>query len=240
MVNLDRNSISTANESMDQLLPPRELWILGAGKFGLLAQERLSWRYPQAKIKLIDKNPLIRPLNSEQGGTHLVKKDALHYLQENTLSADTWIIPAIPVHVAFHWLIEKIKSENRDVASISVPLSIDSQVPNPYRSEGETLYASYATFICPDNCCEPEGICMYTRKARLGDLFEKFSEMAEIDFNVVVLRSYQLAPGVGGYPGEHLQKVYQYILDTPGNYLVGTSCRCHGVINALKIGSKNI
>jgi hypothetical protein len=237
---LDTMVISTANESLAKLLPPGEIWILGAGKFGLLAQERLNWRYPKAKIWLIDKNPPSLHHLSLQSQTQLVKRDALQFIQDNPPSADTWIIPAIPVHVAFRWLIQKFVLENRNVSPISVPRSIDYQVPNPYRSDGDTLYASYATFICPDNCSEPDGICVYTRKARLGDLFEKISEVAEPDFQVMVIRSFQLAPGVGGYPGEHLQMVYQTISDNPGNYLVSTSCRCHGVINALRIDSARI
>jgi hypothetical protein len=234
---LDTMVISTTNKSLTQLLPPGEIWILGAGKFGLLAQERLSWRYPKAKIWLIDKNPPNLQNLSIQNQTQQVKRDALRFMQDNTPSGGTWIIPAIPVHVAFQWLIRTFRSENRRVSIISVPRSIDVQVPNPYRSEGDTLYASYATFICPDNCSEPDGICVYTRKARLGDLFEKISEVAESDFHVMVIRSFQLAPGVGGYPAEHLQMVYQTISNNPGNYLVSTSCRCHGVINALRIDS---
>lgn len=237
---MDNMVISTANESLAQLLPPGEIWILGAGKFGLLAQERLTRRYPKAKIWLIDKNPPDLSHLSLQNQTQLVKRDALQFLQDNNPSKSTWIIPAIPAHVAFQWLIRKFRYENRSVSPLSVPRSVDVQVPNPYRSDGDTLYASYATFICPDNCSEPDGICVYTRKARLGDLFEKISEVAEPGFQVMVIRSFQLAPGVGGYPGEHLQMVYQTISDNPGKYLVSTSCRCHGVINALRIDSTGI
>ncbi|MEM5787960.1 MAG: hypothetical protein AAGU11_11635, partial [Syntrophobacteraceae bacterium] len=54
------------------------------------------------------------------------------------------------------------------------------------------------------------------------------------DFAVMVLRSWQLAPGVGGFPVVRMNEMLATVASTPGKYLIGTSCRCHGVIDALE------
>jgi hypothetical protein len=50
---------------------------------------------------------------------------------------------------------------------------------------------------------------------------------------VVVVRSWQLAPGVGGYPAKYLEERLHEVSRRAGTYLVATSCRCHGVIDLL-------
>lgn len=237
---MDNFVFSTATEDIGNFLPPKEVWILGGGKFGLLAVERLGWRYPDANILVVDKNDIELPESLSNPKVVVKNQDAQSYLFHKLLSDNVWIIPAIPIHVVFHWIVKQLERNNNLIKIIPVPRSVDSQVPNPYRSANGSLYTSFATFVCPDNCSEPEGICIYTRKARLGDLFEKVAEITEPDFNAVVIRSFQLAPGVGGYPGEHFHKALRKISERPGNYLVATSCRCHGVINAVEVRTNGI
>ncbi|HIJ69047.1 MAG TPA: hypothetical protein HPP57_06055, partial [Deltaproteobacteria bacterium] len=117
---------------------------------------------------------------------------------------------------------------------------VDSKLPNPIRVPSGTLYASFATFLCPDYCSEPEEICTHTGKERPGNLYEVFGGVLASGFDVAVLRSWQLAPGVGGYPGRSLRQLLAGIGSKPGRYLIATSCRCHGVMDALEWRTKAI
>jgi len=150
---------------------------------------------------------------------------------------DLWLIPAVPVHVGFEWAINELNRVG-EVRRLPVPGEVDSKLPNPIRVPSGTVYASFATFVCPDYCSEPEEICTHTGKERPGNLYEVLEGVLASGFDVAVLRSWQLAPGVGGYPGLSLRELLAGIGSKPGRYLVATSCRCHGVMDALEWRTK--
>jgi hypothetical protein len=101
-----------------------------------------------------------------------------------------------------------------------------------------TLYASYATFRCPDACNEPDELCTHTRQPRPGNLFEHLAGLHVTGYAVEVLRSWQLAPGVGGYQGAQLWKLLERVQQSRGRFLIATSCRCHAVIDVLSFGGE--
>lgn len=221
-------------ESHSGFYPPQEIWILGAGHFGRLACKRLIKRHPEASFRVVD---------TQQAGLNLVQQEfnlpvylgeAIAYLDEANPAESVWIIPAIPIHVAYRWVLSKLIEAAKSLLEIDVPSQADEQAPNPFRLNSKTLYAGFATFICPDNCNEPDEICTYTREKRQGNLFDRLNQIAVPDFQVVVVQSLQLAPGVGGYPMSRLRKALNAIKHAPGKYLIATSCRCHGVIDALE------
>lgn len=211
--------------------PPKAIWILGAGRFGRLAAERLQKRHPGSDFLVVDsrEEKLVRLRNDLTLSTRA--EDALSFLLSSEFPDDVWIIPAVPVHVAFQWILRELQKRGH-ASSHPVPDTVDAVVPNPLRRRG-TVYASYATFICPDACSEPEEICTHTGGPRRGNLFEHLGRISPPEFRTVVVRSWQLAPGVGGYPGWKLREALEKIAARPGNYLVATACRCHGVIDGL-------
>lgn len=212
---------------------PHSIWILGAGRFGRLAAERLSKRYRDADLLVIDRCSDRLISLAEQFGTRASVEDAVDFLSREELREDLWIVPAIPVHAAFQWLLRRAGVLPR-AESVPVPESVDPQVPNPFRVPDGTVYASYATFLCPDACSEPEELCTVTQQPRTANLFEELAKMDVPGFGVQVLRSLQLAPGVGGYTGGQLRDLERRVLQEKGPCVVATSCRCHGVINALR------
>ncbi|MFZ2445215.1 MAG: hypothetical protein WAW37_02565 [Syntrophobacteraceae bacterium] len=217
------------------IFPPREIRILGAGRFGRTAAERLKRRFPEALISVTDKDASrVEKIRAEVGINGEVG-DSLGSITERALPEDVWVIPAVPVHVGFEWTLREL-DRTGTARRLPVPRGADFLVPNPMRSPSGTLYASFATFICPDYCSEPDEICTTTGKARPGDLFEVFGGIALPDFGTAVLRSWQLSPGVGGYPVRSLDELLAVIRAKPGKYLVATSCRCHGVMDALEWG----
>ena len=213
--------------------PPKKIFILGAGHFGYVASKRLSRRYAEASFLVIDSNRDNLAKIEEEIALPVLQKEAISFINSCPISEDQWIIPAIPVHVAFHWLLHQLKLTH-EAQQVDVPQLTDEKVPNPFRMDDRTLYASYATFVCPDACNEPDEFCTYTGKPRQENLFEYLQQVEVPGFATEVVRSWQLAPGVGGYTGSTLSNALASISRNQGSYLVATSCRCHSVIDALK------
>ena len=94
---------------------------------------------------------------------------------------------------------------------------------------------SIADFICPDNCPEPPDICTVTRKPRPYSLFEHLEGVGTDRFTPVVIRSHQLAPGLGGYTPEMLYDTLKKVKNAVKPILFSSACRCHGVMNAFSI-----
>jgi hypothetical protein len=211
---------------------PEHIWILGAGRFGRIAAERLTARYPGADLLVVDHQAKrLRKLHDSLG-IPVQYQDAVTFIGRRPLPEDQWIVPAVPLHVACLWLLQMLHRDGQ-VLSLAVPEAVDAQVPNPYRVPSGTVYASYATFLCPDACSEPEKLCTHTGRPRPGNLFEHLEGIDVPEFRVEVIRSWQLAPGVGGYRGVQLQAALRRIQEHPGRVMVATSCRCHAVIDAL-------
>lgn len=212
--------------------PPKEIWILGAGRFGVLATERLKRRLPEARFLLVDHREEKLAEVAEVHGIAVRKEDAIEFLSRSELPPDLWIIPAVPVHVAYQWVIRRL-ARDFAVEPLPVPTEVEEQTPNPLRAASGTVYASFATFRCPDYCNEPAFTCTHTGKPRIGILHQRFSALNVPGFEALVVQSIQLAPGVGGYPAAILQALYEHIAGCPGKYLVSTGCKCHGVVDAL-------
>jgi len=208
------------------------IWILGAGRFGRIAAERLARRFTDMEFLVIDERADRLDGLAEELGVKTLAASAIPVLSRQDLPDELWIVPAIPVHAAFQWLLSGSGLASR-ATHAPVPESVDPQVPNPIRVADGTVYVSYATFLCPDACSEPEECCTHTGEPRPGNLFDDLSKISVVGFQVSVLRSWQLAPGVGGYSMAQLRQLERDVLRRPGGHIVATSCRCHGVLNAL-------
>jgi hypothetical protein len=144
-----------------------------------------------------------------------------------------WIVPAIPVHVAWLWIKAQLEM-NFEVLPIEIPAEILGLLPNPLKGKNREVYASLADFICPDDCPEPEKICTVTRKPRPYNLFERLQRIDVRGFTPIVIRSRQLAEGVGGYGPQVLFDALSLIQRTQTAVVLSTSCRCHAVLHAFK------
>ncbi|MGD8613081.1 MAG: potassium transporter, partial [Desulfobacterales bacterium] len=93
---------------------------------------------------------------------------------------------------------------------------------------------SIADFKCPANCSEPDDICTHTGKPRPMILHEFLKSIQPKGFTSIVIRSHQLAPGVGGYTPAALFDALDQIKKMQSPVLLSTACSCHGVMNAFK------
>jgi hypothetical protein len=204
------------------------IWIIGCGRFGRIALERL------ASGKRITRFVVVEPESEHfpQPGANveIVPQDGVDFLKQHLAGENIpdWIIPALPVHLAALWLMA-------DAAPVQIrccdpPEGLEKRLPNPMFGHTGDIYTSMADFICPDNCPEPADYCPSTGKKREQNLFEWLEKMEVAEFETRVIRSHQLAPGVGGYKPESLFELKQKVSQKPGNHLIATACRCHGVV----------
>jgi hypothetical protein len=207
-------------------------WILGAGHFGSRAAKRILQQKERCKVIVVDcRDDALAELRDER--LKPLKQDALDFLLSHDGKGDEWIIPAIPKHVAFFYLCQRLTKEGT-VTPLTVPTILDQEIPNPTRGKGGVLYTSFASFRCPDDCQEPEEMCSVTRKPREANLYELIQQIEVPGYQTLVVRSRQLAPGVGGYQLSTLWLLLEAVRLSEKNILVATACRCHGVINALR------
>ena len=220
--------------SLSGFFPPQRICIVGAGHFGYLAAERLIRRYSKTAFLVVDQRREKLDRIEKDFGLAVQVQDTASFLENPWVDDTTWIVPAVPVHFAFLWIVNELKKSGR-VERLPIPEIVESQVPNPYRAASGSLCASFATFICPDSCNEPDEFCTYTKAPRRGNLFEEVAKITVPGCVVIVIRSWQLAPGVGGYPRAHLKTALERLTDKPhGCALIATTCRCHGIIDGLR------
>ncbi len=268
--------------------------ILGFGKFGKLAIERIRARIPDAKAIVVDSteqgsSPETRP------GIEFIRMDAMEFLTRHPeLSDDDVVVPMVPFNVAAGFFVAvnlgaeeiplppgieadlpnpvllKLACFSKHEARLSEPASSPVHVavlsqrcpgiqtcveptqpsigpradrPEPMRSldgaptrpmhvDGSTLCCSRADFLCPDDC--PEGdLCSVTGMPRDRPLFEVLEAIQVPGYVTLVQRSTQILPGLGGYSLEELRCLARH--RRAGCYLVATSCKCHGIVTAVRV-----
>ncbi len=212
---------------------PRYL-IVGCGHFGSRAARQLLGNRPDSKVTIVDKKEeafrKVSDLSVEK-----VASDGLSYLERIILDGSPIgdIVPAVPFHLAFEFILLRL----RPLRAKRVQLPPLQNLPNSMPGERGDLYASFADFLCPDDCPEPSEFCTVTRKKRSKPLYKILLDLRG-PFDSTVIRSQQLGPGVGGYRPDALMRLIEAIKkrrDSNRPFLVSTACRCHGVTSALSI-----
>lgn len=207
----------------------KEIWIIGAGRFGRLAADRLTQTHSEYRLVLVDPDRDNLSRNRDPK-LKLVEMDGVTFLDQRLISKGMpdWIIPALPIHLAAEWCLIR-----KGVKRIAVPTRVQDEVPNPARDPSGNLLVSFADFICPDDCDEPADACMVTREHRPVVMYDLLSKIRISGFRSVVVRSHQLGPGVGGYRPRQLNDLLDRIDKSEEDILLSTACRCHGVMTGL-------
>lgn len=212
--------------------------ILGAGSFGMRALKQLGVLESTSALTIVEKRRYIcMSLNLQDIDS--VCGDGIEYLIEYLKSPDDydWIVPAIPVHVAFEWVKRKLP-ETKTVKMLSVPENIRQRLPNLMYADDRGVYMSNADFLCPVNCSEPDDACSYTGKPRPRILFRELASIRLKGFRSIVVQSKQLAPGIGGYQSQALFRALRLTRESNVPVLLSTACKCHGVMHAFKVTSR--
>jgi hypothetical protein len=208
--------------------------ILGSGKFGRLALERLGRQDRGASFLIVDRDPGALAAVDDGISCRPVQEEAIAFLARFLLNNGgcDWIIPMVPVHVAYHWLLAGPLAES-GWRPAAVPEALVALIPGTRRGPAGELYLSRAQHLCPDDCAEPE-ICPVTGESRYFPLYEELASLHLAGYQVKVIPSRQLAPGVGGYSPGRLLELARGLEYLTGNVLIATACRCHGVMHGLR------
>jgi len=206
--------------------------IIGCGHFGSQALEKLHRKSPQSKIIVVDKNKRALQKVSHLPVETMVCDGILFltsFLSEGR-GAD-YIIPAVPFHLAFEFLLSKLKPFGTRRSQIPVL----PELPNPMKGKTGDLYTSLANFLCPEDCPEPSQYCTITGKRRRKSLYKILMDLSG-SFESRVIWSQQLGLGVGGFQIKILLSLIEDIKKRRASdrlILISTACRCHGVTSAL-------
>ncbi len=216
-------------------ISPRRILVLGAGTFGKQAATRLSVRYPHARFVIVDRKESASAGFSRAPFT-FVRRDGIDYLAEtlDPADADTWIVPAIPLHAAFAWM-KRTPPPGGQIVSQNVPEALRKNLPHPLRGPDGGLFAGIADFRCPENCPAPVTVCTHTGKPRPMVLHRHIAALDVPGFTVLVVESRQLAPGAGGYPAADLFSAKTVALSAKTPVILATASKCHGVIHAFRV-----
>jgi len=218
---------------LPSIFPEDAILIVGAGRFGGRAAKILGSRL-NSPMWVLDTDPEALA-HIDAPGVSTVRDDGIRFLANNLtrMKPTSTIVPSLPRHFAFEWLRTCLGDEL--VAPIPVPQEILPFLPHTWPGLDGSLLVSHADFLCPEDCSEPETHCTVTGGLRGTPLHERMCRLDLQGYQTHVIRSRQLAPGVGGYPFSDLLALLDRLRREPAaKWLVGTACRCHGVLTAFR------
>jgi hypothetical protein len=211
--------------------------IVGAGRFGRRAARILSAGHERpASILVLDRDPArLRALQDLGVRTRVCEGVEFLIKNDPSLNPSSIIVPAVPIHLAFLWLKHYFVKEYA-FEQCPVPGELKPQLPFTWLGNEGSLLVSYADFLCPEDCPEPPLHCTVTGERRKLPLYQLLSRLDLPGHGVHIIRSRQLAPGVGGYRVADLKRLSARIERSHRKrWLLGTACRCHGILSALEI-----
>ena len=212
----------------------KHIWIIGAGRFGKKAVSAIIKRHPESFITVVDHCPKACEAISGPDLT-TVCMDGVSYLHHYLTDANQplWIIPVIPVHLVYAWIRLKLLPDISTVP-VDIPECIRRSLPNVFPGNTGEIFVSNASFVCPENCSEPQDLCTHTRMPRKQSLNHLIAALSSNGFLNIVLQSEQLAPGIGGIRPRALFNTLAAVQQFPESILLSTACRCHGVVQAFR------
>lgn len=209
----------------------KKIWIIGVGQFGQHAVRSLSKQHRDWQFVLVDPVEM-NLIKAQTDRCTLEKADGVDFLRQHLFDSENgpdWIIPALPIHLAAEWCMVRIGPDL--LAPVDLPPEIELLLPNPMRGSDGNIYVSHADFKCPEDCPEPRDLCTVTREKKKPDMFKVLAEVSFQQFQPLLIRSRQLAPGVGGYRPDQLFTLLDQVQNSKGDLLLSTACRCHGVVS---------
>ncbi len=153
--------------------------------------------------------------------------------------------PLMP-HLMYEWLVERARARwpTRHVAT--EPLSGVPPMPWQKAAPGGTHYVSFAEWMCPVNCIEPE-ICPAIKGPRTWTMPAAVRAFADAErargaplLGPVIFHCSHRAYGVGMFDTRDVLAadafVQQTALAAAARVLVGTVSHCHGALSVLSVG----
>ena len=215
--------------------PHETIWVLGGGRFGQLAARRLRPLPPAGLIYVVEKRPQALADSQKIAGIEAISADAVEFIAQRLAKMDAadWVVPAVPVHVAYQWVARALAHAGT-VTPLDLYERLRPQLFNPMQGADGAIYTSIADFRCPDDCAEPPDRCTITGKPRPAIMFRHLRNLSVPGMALRVIRSHQLAPGVGGYRVSALNETLAWAKAQSTPMLLATACQCHAVLHAFQ------
>jgi len=154
--------------------------------------------------------------------------------------------PHMP-HLMFEWLVRRARARFQDRQFEVVGVPGDLTLPYDRSAPDLTRYVSFADWICPTHCIEPQ-ICPAIGQPRTWEMSETLRGLAErlraagepVQGPALFVCQHHVY-GVGTFAVEEVlegERIVAEAARTPdvALVLVGTVSSCHGAVNLLKIG----
>jgi hypothetical protein len=205
------------------------------------------------RVVVVDRDPQCAVASDVQPGDPLVEVVVAEWREyfARTLGAsasDDAIVPSpLMPHLLRDWLMDEARRRWPDRDVRTVPLSAPPDVPWERSAPDGTHYVSFATWMCPINCIEPD-VCPHTRGPRDWSLAPTLRTYASTQRGeggdhpaAYLFQCLHRAYGVGmidvadvlaanagiaaaGHDGRAVEA------------LVGTVSHCHGAVSLLAVG----
>jgi hypothetical protein len=213
----------------------KAFWIIGGGRFGRGAAETLQGLTSRADILIVEKS-LQQSRTLQEMGFRTECADGIDFLASRLESPSlrVWIVPAAPVHVAYEWVRAKLSAKLR-IEPIQMPPQFARRLPNALPGKAGQMFASNADFICPSECVEAGRLCTATGRRRPHTLYAFIRRIYSPSVKILVVRSFQMAPGVGALRPRDLFEALHQIESARTPVLLATACKCHCVLNSFRI-----
>jgi hypothetical protein len=209
--------------------------VLGGGRFGLLALTRLGGRV--SAVVESAPSPKLLALAGELG-VEVRADDGVAAARASLAkpAPPAWIVPCLPRHLLLEWLrLELSPLHPRLIDLAPGDLAWLGEIPLAVPGPDKAWCLSLTDSICPPDCPEPAGRCLKTGQERGRGLHDRLTGFALPGFAKAVLRSHQLAPGLGGLKSSEMLALRDRLAERGGRWLVATACRCHGILHALEL-----
>ncbi|MHA1271430.1 MAG: hypothetical protein ACTSPY_16675 [Candidatus Helarchaeota archaeon] len=229
----------------------KRILIIGGGKVGI---EALNFCRKNNLIPyFVDNNPEcivhgvvdqiitnLNDINDFQFDKSVLFVIDLKYLPKliNAINFD-YLIPAIPIHVIGKLVIDYFLTKNIRIKPSKelihlVYKKIDKILVYKY---DETMGIIISSYMPPDQICKPNCIeylvCPITKIRKEKPLYEYLKEIT-INYQSMIIISEQLKPSLGGISITSIKGLFKYLNSITGKFIIGTSCKCHGIINAFE------
>ena len=234
------------------MTPSTEIVVIGGGWYGAYHARQLlralhAGKLDISRILVVDRDPDCRAFRelAGQSPVALVMADWSQFLRDY-LATDPWdahIVPApFTPHLFFHWLAEALDQVPETRATLE-PCHLNLGLPYEERGPDGQLYISYADWVCPVTCIEPE-VCPAIGGPRDWDLADTLqAAVHDPSFGLtdaLVFPCHHLAYGVGTVPARLLLEARDTLRDaarrgSPRRVAVGTVSHCHGVVGLLQV-----
>jgi hypothetical protein len=210
--------------------------VVGGGKYGLGAVEYLLKHERDFVVVDVDESCLVQQKYSFEVIDASIKpvkgrvfvrggiKEVLRLIEE---LRPEYVFPTAPIHIAAALLTEKYGfepwSEGVDCILPGLPAKVVVSV-----GRGSVTVSYNRDGDCLPKCRAPD-VCPVTGVKKPAPMYEMLRFAAPDGF---IIQSHYLEPGLGALQGEDVLDLLEWASDKR-EAVVGTACRCHGVVTAL-------